>query len=115
MPDVRGLFQAGAAQLDETVSDVLQNMTDALSTGLAGFIHTFQPERIVLGGGVADSLQPYLATIRRKTKERTLPAMFEGVGIQLTALGSRAGMLGAAAQLWEYREGDMMGSGNRRT
>lgn len=68
-----------------------------LGIGLGIAINLFNPQKILLGGGVMDSgrfiLPPAIAEARR----RAYRASFTGAGIEKAALGNDAGFIGAAA------------------
>ena len=66
-----------------------------LGNGLTSLIHLFNPQRIVLGGGVMASGLLLRETIR-VTGERAIPGMRKHVEIERTRLGEQLGVLGAA-------------------
>ena len=66
-----------------------------IALGLAAVIHVLSPERIVIGGGVANALPVLGPMLRRHVDARVLPP-FRGVGIMPAALGDDSGLAGAA-------------------
>jgi fructokinase len=74
-----------------------------LAVGLAGFVCTLSPQRIILGGGVMD--QPQLFPMVRQKMVELLngyvqaPAILENINAYIVppGLGNRAGVLGAIA------------------
>ena len=68
----------------------------ALGRGLGIAANLLDPERIILGGGVAQSGAIWLRAIRSAMDEITLNR-FEDSAIQLSQLGENAALLGAAA------------------
>ena len=75
-----------------------------LGLGLGNLIGMFVPEAIVLGGGMMQSADLYLGTIREVVRSgcRFVPA--EKTEIVLAALGEDANLIGAA-MAWQHRYG----------
>jgi glucokinase len=73
---------------------------ERLGTALAGLANVLNPDRIILGGGIAQNgpmlFQPVLRTLRRKA----FPIAASSVRVVPAALGSEAGWVGAAAQMF---------------
>ena len=67
-----------------------------LSCGLANFINIFQPEAIVLGGGLAGYGEKLLAPLRRLTLPQTFRSDGRNTEIVCASLGNDAGLIGAA-------------------
>lgn len=91
-------------QGDESASWVMNQAVCALAVGLAGVIHTLNPEIIMVGGGVADIREPFFRRLREETERRTMGSMLAATRIEPAVMGSRSGMIGAALQVWEYGE-----------
>jgi glucokinase len=68
--------------------------------GIAALIATFDPEIVVLGGGVMQASDLMFEQIRRNALEWTQPVAAQYVQIEITALGEDAGLLGAARLAW---------------
>ena len=67
-----------------------------LSSGLASFINIFQPESIVLGGGLAGYGEKLLEPLRRLTLPQTCRSDARNTEIVCASLGNDAGLIGAA-------------------
>ncbi len=76
---------------------------DALADGLAALTVLTDPGLIVLGGGLSlagsQLLDPVRAALDERLTFRTAPEL------ALTALGDRAGLLGAGLRAWHRMEG----------
>ncbi len=70
-----------------------------LGQTLAGLVNFFNPSLIVIGGGVAGAGDAYLATIRQIIYERSAPLATRDLLVQLSRLGGRAGVIGAASMV----------------
>ena len=78
-----------------------------LGVAIAGFVNVFEPEHLVIGGGVSRASRLFLDRAEREAGSRALPALFRRVEIALAKGGADAGMIGAgvlAAQ--EIRQTD---------
>jgi glucokinase len=67
-----------------------------LGVALVSFANIFEPEVIVIGGGVIAAGDLLLDPARRELSERALPPMKE-IPVRAAELGQDAGMIGAAA------------------
>ena len=68
-----------------------------LGRGIAGFVNIFSPQRIVIGGGVAESGSFYLEKIRAVFKKHVIADCALNTKIVAAELGNRAGLIGAAS------------------
>ena len=63
---------------------------------LAGMVNFINPSWIIIGGGLANFGDRYLAAIREMVYGRSLPLATRSLRIERSILGSRAGVIGAA-------------------
>ena len=81
---------------DALASRIMAEAAGHLGRALAGFLHVFNPEVVVLGGGVIQAgrifLQPLENTLRREVMHS---AYLENLTLTTSALGEDAGLLGA--------------------
>ncbi len=87
-----------ARQGDPLAQDVLQRAGRFLGRALADLCHVFNPEIIVLGGGVAQA-GPWLWDAAREALEQALMSPAYHPELQPARLGDRSGLLGAYALL----------------
>lgn len=80
---------------DPRLKEVLESWLEDVALGLSSLIHIFNPEALILGGGVLDRPR-LLEDIEKKVREN-LMASFQGVVIRKAALGNHAGLMGAAS------------------
>jgi predicted NBD/HSP70 family sugar kinase len=66
---------------------------------LASIVNFFNPSLIVVGGGVAQSGDQLLASIREAVYRRSLPLATRDLAIQRSSLGAMAGIIGASAMV----------------
>lgn len=94
---IRSGVLARAAQLgDELVVETLRQAAWFLGLGLASVINFYNPQRIVLGGGLVEALPSYLDLVAPVARMNALPAPGAAVDIVASALGDDAGIVGAA-------------------
>lgn len=68
-----------------------------LGRGIAGFINTFSPQRVVIGGGVSECGAFYLEEIKKVVKENVIADCAVNTEVVIAGLGNRAGYVGAAS------------------
>ena len=95
---VTGRLVAEAARTGDPVSvHVLEEVGRRLGEGIAGLVNAFDPEVVVVGGGVADVGDPFLDPARRAFEETVeAPKHRPRVPIVPAVLGNDAGAVGAA-------------------
>ncbi len=82
---------------DETAIEVLALIGTRLGVALASLTNIFNPEVIVIGGGVIAAGELLLAPAREEIKRRALPPSRDEVKVVAAGFGVEAGMIGAAA------------------
>jgi len=66
-----------------------------LGLGIAGVVNTFEPEHVVIGGGLSRASDLFLETARREASRHALSALWERTSVRLAAGGPQAGVIGA--------------------
>ena len=92
--DGRAIFAAAEAG-NETVLALLDHWTDEIAQGLAGMVHIFNPQLILIGGGVSAQQKLLIEPIAAKVKASVMPAFAEGLEVRAAQLHNDAGMVGA--------------------
>ena len=93
--DGRAVTDAGKAG-DAAARDAIEAVGRRLGVALASLANIFQPDLIVIGGGVIAAGELLLAPARLEVAARALPPMNE-TPVLAAKLGPDAGMIGAAA------------------
>ncbi|MEO8229140.1 MAG: ROK family protein [Chloroflexota bacterium] len=86
-----------AAHGDPVAVELLERAGRNVGRMLASVVNFFNPSLIVIGGGVAGAGDVLIAAIREVVYARSLPLATRDLRIERSALGDRAGVLGAAA------------------
>ncbi|WP_455031087.1 ROK family protein [Oribacterium sp.] len=80
---------------DKICLEELDRLCDALSIGLSNLCYAFNPECIVLGGGIMEQKEILLPKIWAHLQEHLVPIVAENTRLLAASLGNRAGLLGA--------------------
>jgi glucokinase len=81
---------------DETALGHLTNLGRWLGVGISNFVNIFEPQHIVIGGGLgASAADLFLDTAIEEARSRALPAGFERLSFSLAKGGNNAGAIGA--------------------
>ncbi|MBP5313040.1 MAG: ROK family protein, partial [Clostridia bacterium] len=82
---------------DETAVKVVENYIRELGEGIVNYINIFQPEILILGGGIANQGEKLLVPLRKFVFERSYGAnLLPRTEIVRATLGNDAGIIGAA-------------------
>lgn len=86
-----------AAQEGDVVAKrIFTVMGEYLGIGLSGVVNLLNPEKIVVGGGVADAGELLFDPLRKTLKERAMPIQGAAVEVVPAQLGNTAGIIGAS-------------------
>lgn len=83
---------------DETSRMETDQFFHALRAGLTGIANAFDPECILIGGGLAPGIAPRLAETSHWVKTHCFPSIAEKLVIKTCELNNWAGAIGAALQ-----------------
>jgi glucokinase len=92
----KGLMLA-AGEGDQPATEILKETARWLARGIVTVIRILNPEVIVLGGGVAQSGELLLKTLRGSLDEFSSPTITYSTEIVTAALGTYSALYGAAA------------------
>jgi glucokinase len=81
---------------DELVTEVVTEAADYLGAGLGSLITFYNPQRIVLGGGLIEATTLIFDRASARARAAALPIPGRQVEIVRTALGDNSGVIGAA-------------------
>jgi glucokinase len=92
----REVFEAAAAG-DPLCLDLVAKVGRELGAGIVSLVHVFNPEMVILGGGVIQNWALLESGVRDVIRTQTFRGFQEGLRITTTAFGDDVGVLGAAA------------------
>lgn len=87
---------------DVLASQILDEVLDNLATGFASLLHLYNPDLLVMGGGVSFGLvrMGLLPRIEEQTKLRAMSDGHRDFRLVSSRLGDTPGMMGAASLVW---------------
>jgi glucokinase len=86
---------AAAKAGDSDVLAAWDSLAKDLGVAIASMVNAFEPERLVIGGGLSRAADLFLDTACAEARGRALPRLFERVQIGLAQGGADAGVIGA--------------------
>jgi len=101
--DAKIIFEA-AQQGDKLAQELVSHLGFYLGVGLVNLVNIFNPELILIGGGVAKMGDLLLRPAIRVVKERAFKTGVNTVKIRPALLGDDSCLLGAVALVLEYLE-----------
>ena len=106
--DSEAVFDA-AEQKDALAVSILDGVVSALAVGLTNVVHLFNPDMLVLGGGVTQGLVrlDLLSQIHQQILDRVMSGLHKDFQFTSSRLGDSVGLAGAAAMVW-----DQLGAGS---
>lgn len=90
------VFEA-AQRGDAAAARAMQEMGRFLGIGIANLVNIFNPEMVVIGGGVREAWPLFIEVTRAEVRKRAFAVPARRVRIVPSELGDDAGMVGAAA------------------
>lgn len=95
--DVAAAAKAG----DPLARSVWDETIEALACGLTSIVNLFEPERVVLGGGVTKAGEQLVAPVRQLVRAAAMGPAGQAAEIVLSALGDQVGVVGAATLAYD--------------
>ncbi len=87
---------------DEAVTEIIERGAYLLGIGLANLVNIFNPEIIILGGGLVEKLgKKYTGLVEESMRNHAMPAISKDVTILEAELGDDAVVIGAAGAIRE--------------
>lgn len=68
---------------------------DVIAAGITGFVHIFNPETVIIGGGVSSQQELFIDKVRERAFARMHPEFAPNLEIVAAKLANNAGMAGA--------------------
>ena len=87
---------ARASRKDPTMLRMLAAWTADVAAGVTGLVHVFNPEMVLIGGGVSAQEALFLSPLRERVLAQVMPRFATGLRVERAALGNDAGLVGAA-------------------
>jgi len=91
----RTIFQA-ASEGDELCRSIIAKAIGKLGAAIAGLLHVFDPERVILGGHVADAGADLLVPLQAEVWARSRNLLGREVPLVEQQVADKSGIVGAA-------------------
>jgi len=86
---------------DHMALDIFRHAGRLLGFGVANIVSLFDPEIVIIGGGMAAAADLYLGSLRHAMLEKAQPLAARQVKLAVSKLGDRANLLGCARLAWQ--------------
>jgi glucokinase len=86
---------AAAEQGDPDAQALLERFGTNLGVAIAGLVNIFEPEHLLIGGGLSSAADLFLERAREEAGSRALPALWDRISLGVARGGAAAGVIGA--------------------
>ena len=101
--ELTGIAVAKAARAgDELARRVFEQIGNILGRGVANIVSLFDPEVVIIGGGMADSADLFLSNVVKAVRQFAQPLSAPQIRIRVSQLRGDANLLGVARLAWEH-------------
>ena len=90
---------------DTVMLRVLDQWISDIAGGVTGLVHIFNPQMVLIGGGVSSQEELLMRPLRQRIKEGVMPRFSECLQVECATLGNDAGMIGAVKFCLDQMEG----------
>lgn len=90
-------LELAARQGDKKAQQAIQEIAHYLAIGISNLVNIFNPEMVIIGGGLSNMRELLICPIKKEFKNYVLSVPAKSVKIVRAKLGTNAGVLGAAA------------------
>jgi glucokinase len=80
---------------DADARDLLDALARWLGVGMASFVNVFEPDHVVIGGGLSAAADLFLGTAEQEMRARALPVLAGHTAVTVAKAGNDAGVIGA--------------------
>ncbi len=91
-----------AREGDAVSNEIIRESGQMLGDVLASLVNFYNPEMIVIGGGVSNLGNLLLSSIRQTVLNRSTPLATRNLNIVFSAIGADAGVIGAVSLVMDY-------------
>lgn len=95
---INGRLIFDALRDNSALQGIVNEWMDDISQGIISLVHIFNPELVIIGGGVS-SQSIFIEGIRKRVREKIMPRFAEDLKIEPAKLGNNAGLIGAVYYL----------------
>lgn len=89
---------------EQPFRQILDKFFSNLQVGITSIANIFDPDVILIGGGLSHGMEPYLPAMQEWLKTHAFPAVAQKVKIQVTKFANQSGAIGAALRSLELAD-----------
>lgn len=89
---------------DALARQMWKDVAAKLGIALSGLVNVLNPQKIILGGGIAENRNLFFAPLNKTLSEKTFPIAWRSVKVVPAKLRQDAGLVGAAALVFASKE-----------
>jgi glucokinase len=94
---------------------LMERLGTNLGVAIAAFVDAFEPEHLVVGGGLCRAQDLFFPRAREEAASRALPALWERVAVGIARGGAEAGVIGAGLLAAQELKGEGRDTAHTRT
>lgn len=84
---------------DSDITQIVNAWIHNISTGIVSLVHIFNPELVVIGGGVSIEEELFISKLRDLVMQHVMPNFRKSLKLTAASLGNNAGLVGAVYYL----------------
>lgn len=88
------------------VAAAVEDWIHCLAAGVISLVHVFNPEIVLIGGGISREDANFIRPLREKILAGVMTQFGKDLLVEAAALGNSAGLLGACAYFWQTKGED---------
>lgn len=94
-------------QDDEEIQMAVRQFFRYLAMGISNLIYIFNPEKVIIGGGITARGEKFLQEVKEEVEKYLLPSFNKNTEIVLANLSNHAGMVGAVYHFLQFRKEEL--------
>lgn len=98
--DVNGKFIfSQITEGNADITNIVDTWIDTISRGIVSLVHIFNPEIVIIGGGVSLQEELFIKKLRAMVLQGLMPNFSKELKVEAAKLGNNAGLVGAVSYL----------------
>ena len=94
MVNGRTIFES-VANKESDIVQIVDQWIHNISVGIVSLVHIFNPQLVIIGGGVSIQEELFISKLREKVMKRVMPNFRNNLKLNAASLGNNAGLVGA--------------------
>ena len=80
---------------ESDIVEIVNTWIHNISVGIVSLVHIFNPQLVIIGGGVSIQEELFISKLREKVMKRVMPNFRNNLKLNAASLGNNAGLVGA--------------------